>query len=300
MKSQLHGSQFSLYNSALRQGEFYPQVIAYYYKQWQGFTMGFHTHQAVEIMYVISGQCQIEVETEVCALQKGHFIIIDALIPHRLIVDEASPCRMLNIEFLFKAQKLSFPSLKQLAQSEASLMELLKLNKPYIMLRDPQDVHNLLKSLVLELDSDHENELMVQLLLAQLLIRISRLLNESMQNPVRATDDYIRQVIDYMHHHYDRDIKVNDMAQAVNLHPGYLQRLFKNKMACSLIDYLNAHRMDKAKMLLTQTDIPVTEISEYVGVNTRQYFSALFKKHTGQSPLHYRQTIQAEKRNSPM
>src|SRR5437764_592126 len=47
----------SLYESALTQGEFLPEVVAYYYKQWDNYNMPFHAHNQVEIMYVIEGHC---------------------------------------------------------------------------------------------------------------------------------------------------------------------------------------------------------------------------------------------------
>ncbi|MDQ0971538.1 AraC-like DNA-binding protein [Neobacillus niacini] len=44
-------------------------------------------------------------------------------------------------------------------------------------------------------------------------------------------------------------------------------------------------------MLLADTDIPVIEISFYVGINSRQYFSNLFKKHTNMTPIEYRKSV---------
>ena len=44
-------------------------------------------------------------------------------------------------------------------------------------------------------------------------------------------------------------------------------------------------------MLLRQTDIPVLEIADYVGVGSRQYLHMLFKKHTGATPTEYRRMI---------
>ena len=41
-------------------GEFRPKIVAYYYKQWDDFHMGFHTHDWTEFMYVISGTCTVE------------------------------------------------------------------------------------------------------------------------------------------------------------------------------------------------------------------------------------------------
>ena len=58
----------------------YPEVVAYYYKEWQNFQMSFHSHEAIEMMYVISGECHVELKSECVSLKKGQFIWLSALI----------------------------------------------------------------------------------------------------------------------------------------------------------------------------------------------------------------------------
>jgi AraC-like DNA-binding protein len=50
--------------------------------------------------------------------------------------------------------------------------------------------------------------------------------------------------------------------------------------------------MEKAKMLLGQSDIPIAEIADYVGISSRQYFHLLFKKYTDCTPVAYRNSIE--------
>ncbi|WP_155983945.1 helix-turn-helix transcriptional regulator, partial [Paenibacillus sp. 1-18] len=69
-------------------------------------------------------------------------------------------------------------------------------------------------------------------------------------------------------------------------------RIFKKHTGQTLTAYLTMLRMDKARMLLQQTDIPIQEIADYVGVGSRQYFHMLFKKHTGKTPVEYRSAVE--------
>ncbi|MNB95032.1 Bifunctional transcriptional activator/DNA repair enzyme AdaA [compost metagenome] len=78
----------------------------------------------------------------------------------------------------------------------------------------------------------------------------------------------------------------------MNVHPGYLHRIFKAQTGRTLTDYLNLLRMEKAKMLLGQSEIPVAEIADYVGISSRQYFHLLFKKYAGVTPVEYRNSIE--------
>jgi AraC-like DNA-binding protein len=131
----------------------------------------------------------------------------------------------------------------------------------------------------------------------QLLVRIARLREEAERSNTQQTDMYIKRCIEFLHLNYDRDIVVKDMAAAVNLHPGYLHRIFKKHTGLTLTAYLTMLRMDKARMLLQQTDIPIQEIADYVGVASRQYFHMLFKKHTGKTPVEYRSAVERNVRN---
>jgi len=88
--------------------------------------------------------------------------------------------------------------------------------------------------------------------------------------------------------HYDRTITLDDVARHVHLNASYLSHLFKEMTGMKYIDYLTEYRMNKAKSLLADTNWKVYEVGEMVGYENPRYFTLLFKKITGQSPLEYR------------
>lgn len=268
-----------------------PRVYAYYYKQWQQFRMPEpHRHEWSEIMYVMNGHCWVEVESTTVEMKKGEFIVVGHGTWHQLSVEDA--CRMLNLEFGFAASADGGHSIiDSAAQGERDLHNLLAAPERYLVMRDADEVYHALKSLVLELDNrGKQGSPFATILLAELLIRIARLRSQADGGLVHSEEKYIRGVLDFLRENYDRDIGVGDAAAAVNLHPGYLQRIFKRSTGRTLIEELTAIRIDKAKMLLKSTDIPVTDIYDYVGVGSRQYFHALFKRHTGLTPVEYRES----------
>ena len=277
----------SLFNSQLSERDFVPKINAYYFKQWSEYEMDFHSHKEVEIMYVIDGKCIVELKKEGHLLKKGDFILLDAHVPHRLIVGANARCRMLNIEFTFMKKADRLPSVRDLIKKNEVFAKFLTLNKAYLVLKDSDQIYHTLKNIVLE--SDKKQDLMVHLLLSQLLIQLARMALESKEED-QQTNLYINQVLEFIHQHYDQDIQVKDIAEEVNLHPGYLHRIFRRIMQTSLMDYVNSFRMEKAKMLLGDTEIPIIEISQYVGINSSQYFSQVFKKYTGNTPVAYRRS----------
>lgn len=272
-----------------------PIVTAYYFKEWSQYEMALHTHPSTEIMYVISGSCTVELIREGASysaqLKKGEFILLDACMPHRLYVEQS--CRMLNVEFRFAEREGASLSVDELAATDTRLGRLLSCPEPYLVLREPHEVYHGLKSLVLELDREDRSEMLVQVQLAGLLLHIARLYEQKEQQEGDIQQHYVRQCLDFLHQNYDRSIQIKQVAESVNLHPGYVQRIFKQKTGQSIMAYLTRFRMDKAKMLLRETDIPIAEIADYVGVHSRPYLHKLFKRETGMTPSEYRNSAEA-------
>ncbi|MFC4387908.1 AraC family transcriptional regulator [Gracilibacillus marinus] len=269
----------------------HPKVTAYYFKEWTNFHMDFHTHDSIEIMYVISGECTVEVVDERLLMKKNQFVLINRKVPHRLIVGE-KPCRMLNLEFKLTNMHRKFPSLFELAEESRDLHELLTHAYTFHFLKDTNGVFHSLRTLVLELDTslnnDKDNYLMVHILITQVLLLIARNIDEAKNQSQQESSMYVKKVVEYIHENYDYDIKVEQLSALTHLHANYLHRIFKETMGCTIVEYLTKVRIEKAKLFITQTDIPITDIASFIGMNSSQYFSKVFKKETGSTPTDYR------------
>ena len=68
--------------------------------------------------------------------------------------------------------------------------------------------------------------------------------------------------------------------------------MYKKKTGVSLKDYINDYRIQQAKLLLKQSDKQVGEVAADVGFSNLSYFSTLFKKSTGLTPVEYRRRSQ--------
>ena len=92
----------------------------------------------------------------------------------------------------------------------------------------------------------------------------------------RITD----QVIDY--------INRNTLSERFHFSPEYIGKMFRKDIGTSLNDYINSLRVEKAKHLLENTNTKVIDIALEVGFDTLPYFSSVFKKYTGVSPVEFR------------
>lgn len=116
------------------------------------------------------------------------------------------------------------------------------------------------------------------------------------QQPDEAEQPPIHRAMEYIRRNLDRDLSRTDIAEAIYLNPEYLSRLFKRETGSSLGDYILTEKMRAAQALLGDTNIPVSIIATKVGYSNFSYFSQVFKKYTGLSPLEYR----AAKRRSKL
>lgn len=93
----------------------------------------------------------------------------------------------------------------------------------------------------------------------------------------------------YINEHLgEQRLSREDIANFVYLNPDYLTRLFKKQTGLSISDYLQQQRMEYAKKLLIETNMPVSEVALSVGYSNFSYFSTIFKKSTALNPMEYR------------
>ena len=99
-----------------------------------------------------------------------------------------------------------------------------------------------------------------------------------------------KDVMKYIITHYASGISSRDAASELYIDHSFFCRSFKKTFGCCFTDYMLAYRLEKAKVLLTGTDLSVTEIAFKVGFNDCSYFCKVFKKGVGISPLCYRKS----------
>ncbi|MFL0252654.1 response regulator [Clostridium neuense] len=86
----------------------------------------------------------------------------------------------------------------------------------------------------------------------------------------------------------DSQLSLAKAAKVFFVNPSYLSRIFKKEMDINFMEYLSKIRIDKAIMLISNTDFKAYEISEKVGFSDSSYFSTCFKRYTGVSVSEYR------------
>ncbi len=124
--------------------------------------------------------------------------------------------------------------------------------------------------------------------------------SEACQNVLhKASEKSVSQVEtakEYIRDHYSRDISLDDVSRRVNISPYYFSKIFKEETGEGFVEYLTGIRMDKARELLSTTDLSMKEIGAMVGYADPNYFSRSFKKNVGVTPTEYKTEGSAEQK----
>ena len=105
--------------------------------------------------------------------------------------------------------------------------------------------------------------------------------------------DQVSKVIEIVESSYTQPLTLHTLAEMIGTSPRSLSRKFKQSTGTSPIDYLIKFRLFKAKEMLLQTDATLDEIAVGIGYPDAYYLGRMFKKHTGLSPLQFKEKISA-------
>lgn len=100
----------------------------------------------------------------------------------------------------------------------------------------------------------------------------------------------LKEILDYIHENYQKDISMQDAARKVNYSEAYFCKLFKKSFNMNFTTYLTSFRIKQAQKLLKDPLINIKDIGSAVGYSDSNYFAKVFKRTTGLNPSEYRVT----------
>ena len=109
---------------------------------------------------------------------------------------------------------------------------------------------------------------------------------ENMLKP--GKDRNVDKVAEFIEDNLDKELTVEYISKETNLSKSVIYKDFRNYYNCTLKEYVNKKRVEESAKLLRETDLSIEEIAGRCGFSTSAYYSALFKKENGISPLKYR------------
>ncbi|SDR94717.1 two component transcriptional regulator, AraC family [Paenibacillaceae bacterium GAS479] len=111
--------------------------------------------------------------------------------------------------------------------------------------------------------------------------------SEERQGPERRR--LIRKIKEYIEAHPEGDLRLPTLADFVHMNPAYLSVLFKQETGINLSDQIATVRIERAKYLLSQTELKIYDIARLSGYQSPKHFMLVFKQLAGVTPSTFRE-----------
>lgn len=153
--------------------------------------------------------------------------------------------------------------------------------------------HEIERLLALNETNAPEKRLKEQLIFQDFIFQLQ---GDAIRIPTSA-EQVTKQTISFIQHNYQNEtLKMESIAKELLFHPDYITRCMQKTIGLTPMQYVTTVRLSKAKQLLSTTNEKLEAISREVGINDPAYFSRLFKKIEGITPMEFRRLTKREGR----
>lgn len=230
--------------------------------------------------YITGGRCRIVVEGQEYIGEAGTWFFIPAGTRHRYSYIPGEPLEKQWVHFDI------YPN--------AQIGQMLQL--PYVVHVGPDDPsRKLFENLSAALQSEHlEDRLNAKAYVLQLLACYIRAAGGGEVLIGAQSEERIQGLLAYIHEHLDEPLTVDALAARCYLHPNHFIRYFRGQTGQTPARYVAERRLESAKRLLEETDLPIAEVMDRVGMQESGHFARLFRKRYLVTPTEYRRRYRAE------
>lgn len=255
-----------------------------------------HIHDYIELSYVYSGKVTEVIKDRTVTLNEGQVCIIDTGIPHSILKTDEND---IIINILMSKQYFSTSFFSRLS-NKGIISEFLvnavsgkKNHDNYIIFKSDNNkkLPNLIKDLLCEyfdkaLYSTEVIDCYMILIFTELVRVFKYYANQSYTNSGSGVS--IIDILQYLEENY-MSCSLISTAAHFNFHPNYLSSLIKKSTNKSFKELIQAQKLTRSAILLTNTDAPIYEIANEIGYQNLNFFYKKFKNYFGVTPNEYRE-----------
>ena len=255
-------------------------------------------HDYFELLYVCSGAVTYQVQDRLFPLDTGDLLLMGSTLLHRIARVNTSNMKAAVLYFM--------PDVLSGADSAGEHMEYIMpfhvqdAGFPHVVPSStdvPAQVYDLMQRAHRELPAtSNRARLSVKTYLRMMLVLLVNHYSEwrgaehvfERQHTNLAR---LQPLFDYIDSHYHESITVDDAAAMLHMSKSSFMRFFKEVTGQSLIGYLNRFRVAKAEVLLAQTDLSLTDVSQQTGFCDQSYFGLVFRNLLHITPREYKARV---------
>lgn len=231
-----------------------------------------------ELEYITEGIFYVDIGENTYTATEGDFVLINKNLPRTLHTNKNNPVRkcLLNLKGpLVDAMMKGFGF-------NDTIMILKSDVKEYFL--------KILGTLGEAASYTQEIEGKIAAILTQILHKVYMDNKASKVEKIRPKCSAV-DILRYIDMNIDRKFTIEEMCDYFYISRAKLWSIFKKQYGHTPLEYLQTKRIEKAKYYLLHTEHPISYIHEIVGLGDPKYFSKLFKKETGMTPLQFRRTF---------
>lgn len=102
--------------------------------------------------------------------------------------------------------------------------------------------------------------------------------------------DFLRSVLERLEDDPGSSVELAELARLTGVSPEHLARTFRNHQGCTIGEYVRRKRVERARRMLTEGDLPLSRIALDLGFYDQSHFTRTFKAHVGSTPGEYRRS----------
>jgi len=251
-----------------------------------------HTHDFIEISYILSGSSTQKIDNRIYETKDGDLLFMTIGQQHSYTVNENSRMKYYNIlidpDLINKSIISSNSILETMLLS--TFEDIIKVNVSSRCIsfsgNEKIKLENILDEMYYEYEeAPNKNDSVLMGYLMVLFAYIFRKISPDTVNNSTIPPN----IINYIDKHFTENITLRQLSDLSLYSPKYFSKLFKNCYGISITEYIQRKRIDMGKQLLSESNYRIDAISEKVGYSNVAHFHKYFKKLCGVTPNEYRQ-----------
>ncbi len=252
-----------------------------------------HSHNYVEMVYMVSGYTRHFVNGNEVILKKGELLLMN-----QHATQEIYPAREedIAVNFMILPEFFDTSLLMNISQNSMIkdfLINCLRSTSGHIdylhfQVSEMLPIQNLIENLIYILLKEPENQnQLIQNTVSLLFLHLMQSTDSLTIGGNRFEDELMVKVLSLIEDNY-KEGKLTDLCKKLNTDLYTLSRVIKRKTGRTYKDLLQEKRLEQSRLLLEHTTLPITDICTSVGYNNFSYFYKLFKQKYGMTPKEYR------------
>ena len=273
-----------------------PSPFCYQHPFSSGEKTQLHTHDYIELTYVVEGEFRQRILGKDIIFSKGDLCLIDKNCLHQdYLLDQPADILFLGIanDMFTEVMDENVTTQKISSFLQSALLKQKDVQQ-YLHFHPGTDATEELEDcLYLLLKELCGHNVGSQYICKGLLLRIFRIISTkydfSLSKEQRKTMNWLifEEVSEYIRRNF-ADVTIQQLVDTFHFQEDYFNRLIKTKTGLTYSAYVQKIRLEKAEHLLTRSDKSIDEIADIVGYHNKGYFYKIFQEKNGMTPAKYR------------